>query len=102
MERQASWGHLFPSRMGGGKLTERNINAMVKRAAAKAGINGAVSPHWLRHAHGSHAIDRGASLPEVQTTLGHGNIATTSGYPDPTRRAAYTSTRECSFDEDQD
>jgi integrase/recombinase XerD len=53
---------------------------MVKRAAAKAGINGAVSPHWLRHAHGSHAIDRGASLPEVQSTLGHGNIATTSGY----------------------
>jgi Phage integrase family len=41
---------------------------------------GQVSPHWLRHAHGSHAIDRGASLPEVQTTLGHGNIATTSGY----------------------
>jgi len=38
----------------------------------------AVSPHWLRHAHGSHAIDRGASLPELQSTLGHGNIATTS------------------------
>ena len=34
----------------------------------------------LRHAHGSHAIERGASLPEVQATLGHGNIATTSGY----------------------
>jgi integrase/recombinase XerD len=72
--------HLFRSRMGGGKLTERNVNAMVKRAATKAGINEAVSPHWLRHAHGSHAIDRGASLPEVQSTLGHGNIGTTSGY----------------------
>jgi hypothetical protein len=48
---------------------------MVKRAARKAGINEAVSPHWLRHTHGSHA-----SLPEVQSTLGHGNIATTSGY----------------------
>ena len=47
---------------------------MVKRAAAKAGINEAVSSHWLRHAHGSHAVDRGASLPEVQATLGHGNI----------------------------
>jgi integrase/recombinase XerD len=55
-------------------------HAMVKRAAARAGITGAVSPHWLRHAHGSHAIDRGASLPEVRATLGHGNIATTSGY----------------------
>jgi integrase/recombinase XerD len=36
--------------------------------------------HWLWHAHGSHAIERGASLPEVQAMLGHGNIATTSGY----------------------
>ena len=71
---------VFRSREGGGHLTERSVNGMVKRAAAKAGINEAVSPHWLRHAHGSHAIDRGASLPEVQTTLGHGNIATTSGY----------------------
>src|SRR5262245_46978906 len=43
--------------------------SMVKRAAVKAGINAAVSPHWLRHAHGSHAIDREATLPEVQSTL---------------------------------
>ena len=39
-----------------------------------------MSPHWLRHAHGSQTIDRGASLPEVQSTLGHGNIAKMSGY----------------------
>jgi integrase/recombinase XerD len=38
------------------------------------------SPRWLRHAHCSHAIARGASLPEIQVTLGRGNIATTSGY----------------------
>ena len=42
---------------------------MVK--AKRADINGAVSPYWLRHAHGSHAIERGASLPDVQATLGH-------------------------------
>ena len=71
---------MFASRKGGGRLTERAVNGMVKRAAAKAGITMAVSPHWLRHVHGSHAIDRGASLPEVQSTLGHGNIAATSGY----------------------
>jgi len=70
---------VFASRKGD-HLTERAVNGMVKRAASKAGINEAISPHWLRHAHGSHAIDRGASLPEVQSTLGHGNIATTSGY----------------------
>jgi integrase/recombinase XerD len=39
-----------------------------------------VSAYWLRHAHGSHALDLGASLAEVQATLGHANVATTSGY----------------------
>ena len=64
----------------GGALSERAVNYMIKRAAERAGITGAVSPHWLRHAHGSHALDRGATLAEVQTTLGHANVATTSGY----------------------
>jgi integrase/recombinase XerD len=47
---------------------------------ARAGIDEAVSAHWLRHAHGSHSLDRGATLAEVQATLGHANVATTSGY----------------------
>jgi integrase/recombinase XerD len=63
---------VFASRKGGGRLTERAVHAMVKRTAKAAGINADVSPHWLRHAHDSHAIGRGASLPEVQATLGHG------------------------------
>ena len=75
---------LFLSREGGGRLTVRAVRGMVKRAAARAGIDeetaSRISPHWLRHAHASHAIDGGASLPEVRDTLGHGNIATTSGY----------------------
>ena len=70
---------MFASRKGG-PLTERAVHGMVKRTAARAGVNAAISPHWLRHAHGSHAIDKGASLPEVQATLGHANITTTSGY----------------------
>jgi len=71
---------VFASAKGGGRLTERAVLGTVKRAAARAGIAAPISPHWLRHAHASHAIDRGATLPEVQATLGHGNIATTSGY----------------------
>jgi integrase/recombinase XerD len=71
---------VFPSRKGGGRLAERAVLGLLKRATARAGLKAPVSPHWLRHAHASHAIDRGATLPEVQSTLGHGNIATTSGY----------------------
>jgi hypothetical protein len=84
---------VFASRKGGGRLTERAVLGIVKRAAAKVGIEAPECPHWLRHVHASHAIDRGATLPEVQTTLGHGNIATTSGYPHARPE------RECFFDE---
>jgi len=59
---------------------QRAVNYMLKRAAINAGINPKLSAHWHRHAHASHAIDRGAALPLVQSTLGHGNIAVTSGY----------------------
>jgi len=71
---------LFVSRKGGA-LTERGVHDIVRRAAgAAAGIEAPVSPHWLRHAHASHAIDNDATLAEVKETLGHGNISTTSGY----------------------
>jgi site-specific recombinase XerD len=70
---------VFPARHGG-HLSERAVNAMIKRTARKADIPDNVSAHWLRHAHGSHALDRGATLAEVQATLGHSNIATTSAY----------------------
>jgi hypothetical protein len=39
-----------------------------------------ISPHWLRHAHASHALDHGAPIHLVQATLGHASVATTSAY----------------------
>ena len=70
---------MFVSRKGG-RITERAVHGMVKRTAARAGVNAAISPHWLWHAHGSHTIEEGALLHEVQATLGHANMGTTSGY----------------------
>jgi integrase/recombinase XerD len=83
---------VFVSRKGG-HLHPTAVLGVVKRAAKRAGVlkievvgkggvkaSSKISPHWLRHAHGSHAIDRGATLPEVQATLGHANVTTTSAY----------------------
>jgi integrase/recombinase XerD len=52
----------------------------VVATADHAGIQGKVSPHWLRHSHASHALERGTPIHLVQETLGHASIATTGGY----------------------
>jgi integrase/recombinase XerD len=64
----------------GRRLDESQIHRIVKTAAERAGIPGKVSPHWLRHAHASHALQRGAPLTLVQETLGHESVETTGRY----------------------
>lgn len=56
------------------------VHRVVKRAAERAGLPPDVSGHWLRHAHVSHALDRGAPAHLVQQTVGHASLATTSRY----------------------
>ncbi len=70
---------LFLSRTGGG-LSVRGVQYIVRQAARRADIDKNVSPHWMRHAHASHALDRGAAVHLVQATLGHSSVATTGRY----------------------
>jgi hypothetical protein len=70
---------VFPSRSGRA-LDRGRVRMIVRQAAKRAGVEGSVSPHWLRHSHASHALDHGAPIHLVQATLGHSSVATTSGY----------------------
>ena len=71
---------VFPSRKGQGHLSAAQVHRIVKAAAGRAGVDVPVSPHWLRHAHASHALDRGCPIHLVQATLGHASVATTGKY----------------------
>lgn len=71
---------VFRSRKGETALDPSAVHRIVKAAAARAGLPDAVSAHWLRHAHVSHALDRGAPAHLVQATVGHASLATTSRY----------------------
>lgn len=61
-------------------ITPVMIWRIVKKAATRASVKPGVSPHWLRHAHASHALDRGAPISLVRDTLGHASIQTTGRY----------------------
>ncbi|MCX5985045.1 MAG: tyrosine-type recombinase/integrase, partial [Chloroflexi bacterium] len=70
---------VFRSR-NGVPLGIKQVWRIVRRAAIEAGLTAKVSPHWLRHAHASHALDRGAPIHLVRDSLGHSSIATTNRY----------------------
>ncbi len=63
-----------------GHLEVSQVNRVVAKAARDAGIGRAVSPHWLRHAHASHAHARKTDLALIRDTLRHSSIATTGRY----------------------
>lgn len=106
-EEEKSEGHGSPDdpvfrSQKGGSLSRWQIWNLVKKAATRAGVkltkktnedgtvkrdeNGEpimtseVSPHWFRHAHASHALQKGADLELVRDTLGHESIETTKTY----------------------
>lgn len=63
-----------------GKMWDASrLHKLVKRAGQAVGLEG-ISPHWLRHAHASHALDRGCPLHVLQKTMGHSSISTTERY----------------------
>jgi integrase/recombinase XerD len=70
---------VFRSRSGK-PLDRGRVRSIIRKAAERSGVAGSVSPHWLRHAHASHALDHGAPIHLVQATLGHRSVSTTSEY----------------------
>lgn len=68
------------AKTNGGHLYRQSLGVIVQEAGHRAGIEKDVSPHFLRHSHASHALQRGASIQLVKETLGHSSIKTTELY----------------------
>lgn len=56
------------------------VKGLTQKAKVKTPGVRTPSPHWFRHTSAIHAIENGADIQIVQTTLGHASLATTGKY----------------------
>lgn len=64
----------------GRPISRQTIYAMVRRYAAKAGIERSIHPHTLRHTAATLALRSGENLRRVQEMLGHAHVSQTQVY----------------------
>jgi integrase/recombinase XerD len=72
--------YVFPGRRPGRPITRAAVSRALARVVHNAGIRKNVTPHSLRHAFASHALEMGTDLRTLQVLLGHASIRSTTLY----------------------
>ena len=64
----------------GGQYSTRSVQAILRRAVKKSGVNPMATVHTLRHSFATHLLEQGVSLRHIQVLLGHNSSQTTEIY----------------------
>jgi len=82
--RELRWQWLFPSTLIRGQYrwhaTDEMVGKQMRAAVRAAGVTKRVTPHTLRHAFATHAMQSGNDIETVRELMGHEDMNTTAIY----------------------
>jgi site-specific recombinase XerD len=64
----------------GQPVQQQYVRNMLRRIAAKAGVEKRVHPHGFRHTHAAELVQEHAPMTVIRDQLGHASLATTDRY----------------------
>lgn len=64
----------------------RSVQAILRRAVEKSGVNPFATVHTLRHSFATHLLERGTDIRYIQEILGHNSVKTTEIYTHITKK----------------
>ena len=71
---------LFPGAIAGQPVRPESVQTALRMALEQSGVPKRVTPHMLRHAYATHALESGTDVRILQVLLGHAHIRTTTRY----------------------
>ena len=72
--------------VGGKQYSLSLVNATLRQAASRAGINKRVSAHMIHNSYATHMMDKGVGIRHIQVLLGHQCSKTTEIYTHVSRK----------------
>jgi len=75
-QRSSEW--LFSSLRSAGRLTNKNLYAILRRVAVAAGVK--FTPHMLRHTFGRELVEADFNIFKLRAIMGHASVSTTQAY----------------------
>ena len=71
---------VFPGQYKGEALSASTVQAVMKNAVQKVGLENRATVHTLRHSFATHLLENGTDIRYIQELLGHKSIKTTMIY----------------------
>lgn len=78
-QREPRGGPLFFNKKGW-PLRNSALDAIVRNAGRRAGLQRPASPHRLRHSYATHLLRNGADIRHIQLLMGHASLRSTQVY----------------------